>query len=672
MTKRMPLLVKMIFVVFLLLLSVIAAAAEVSSSFHPNGDDHGSNTIISIPLLPHAAVQRRYLQETGSSSSTTLPLVLKRPRHSKYHNTNYLENTNNKEYDVDDSRSNESSNRRRSILSTPPDPSQALQIAGLFQGYGTHYADLWCGSPPQRQTVIVDTGSGVTAFPCQECRNCGVPAYHIDPLFDESLSASFEKLVCGKCLRGNCDSSSNQCSISMSYQEGSSWSAYEAVDTCYVGGFHDRPVNAKTDNNVDGLNDLDPLDASSFAFDMKFGCQTRITGLFVQQLADGIMGMDVAPAAFWWQMYDARKIKNKAFSLCFARHEEAARTGTESGAMSLGGTDSRLHKTPMVYSAVTDSSGFFQVHVRKIYLREGGGGLSALSTDSGLKVLALDISESSINSGKIIVDSGTTDTYFSRRLSEPFGKVYTQLTGKTYDHTVKHFTAEELSNEPTILFQLSGNEDLNQAVNDQSTTNSPVAGLAGDLDPDHPFDLILAIPPEHYYEYDSESNGYISRFYVDESSGGVLGANAMMGHDVYFDVEKSHIGWAEATCDYTTLVKTYTNNKDWTPSPPDDLDPSRFEPVKPFSGTDDAEQNGSDDESEGGGEPSDNYGDTNSSSHAGVCSGIACQATILGCMLVGIIFVAQKLIRRPASYDDLSGSELELQNVDDDRDGTYT
>ena len=40
-----------------------------------------------------------------------------------------------------------------------------VQIASLFQGYGTHYADLWCGSPArQRQTVIVDTGSGVTAL----------------------------------------------------------------------------------------------------------------------------------------------------------------------------------------------------------------------------------------------------------------------------------------------------------------------------------------------------------------------------------------------------------------------------------------------------------------------------------------------------------------------------
>jgi hypothetical protein len=39
------------------------------------------------------------------------------------------------------------------------------EIGALYQGYGTHYVDLWVGSPvPQRQTVIVNTGSSITSF----------------------------------------------------------------------------------------------------------------------------------------------------------------------------------------------------------------------------------------------------------------------------------------------------------------------------------------------------------------------------------------------------------------------------------------------------------------------------------------------------------------------------
>jgi hypothetical protein len=42
----------------------------------------------------------------------------------------------------------------------------------LFQGMGTHYSFLWVGTPPQRASVIVDTGSHHTAFPCVGCK-CG-------------------------------------------------------------------------------------------------------------------------------------------------------------------------------------------------------------------------------------------------------------------------------------------------------------------------------------------------------------------------------------------------------------------------------------------------------------------------------------------------------------------
>jgi hypothetical protein len=55
-------------------------------------------------------------------------------------------------------------------------------------------------------------------------------------------------------------------------------------------------------------------------------------------------------------------------------------------------------------------------------------------------------------------------------------------------------------------------------------------------------------------EYDAASDKYIARFYVNEKSGSVLGGNAIMGHDVLFDIDNDRIGWAESSCDYTSLI----------------------------------------------------------------------------------------------------------------------
>jgi hypothetical protein len=347
----------------------------------------GINNLITIPLISHSVILQRRLDAAGTT--TSLPKT-QRPPYSKYHLLRELQSS---------SASSAGDDNTNVVVSTT-----AAQIAGLFQGYGTHYADLWCGTPPQRQTVIVDTGSGVTAFPCNECKSCGVSDYHIDTLYDETASSSFTKLTCTECFRGTCNRYKDECTLGMSYQEGSSWNAFEASDLCYVGGFHDRPVQ-KDDQNPD---DLDPFHAPAFAFPMKFGCQTHLEGLFITQLADGIMGMDVATAAFWSQMFDAKRITAKAFSLCYSRKDDADRKGTESGAMSLGGTDTRLHDTPLVYTPFESTNGFYVVHIRKIYLRAGGGGLSALSKDASIQVLQVDVDENTLNMGHVIVDSGTT------------------------------------------------------------------------------------------------------------------------------------------------------------------------------------------------------------------------------------------------------------------------
>ena len=537
---------------------------------------------------------------------------------------------------------------RRRLSAVDDDPQlrrrlDAVQVGALYQGYGTHYIDLWVGSPPQRQTLIVDTGSGVTAFPCSACTDCG-KGHHIDNYFNDHDSSTFKKLGCSECQRGHCQGS--ECHIGMSYQEGSSWGAFEAKDQVYIGGPHSHPLLQDDGGN----EDVDPDHAKAFSFEMAFGCQTKLTGLFKTQLADGIMGMDNNPQSFWAQSYKHKIIDSQSFSLCFTRQPTADRDGTEAGAMTMGGFDERLHTSKMVYSSNRGAGGgFFNVRIKKVYLRHGSGGESARATDPAAQLLALNVGEDELNHGNVIVDSGTTDTYFTRRISSEFNAAYRQLSGKAYTHSAMALSAEELKNMPTILIQIGGDTELNKQ---NFPDPSAISGLAAEIDPDNPYDVIIAIPPSHYMEFDRKQKKYVARFYADEGSGSVIGANAMMGHDVFFDIDQQRVGWAESDCDYVELVQKAGFNKDGNGE------------GASFNTNDRKEANFSPDE--GISQPG-----ASSNVHPAVaaCSDLTCRGGVAGIvvafLIVGVVLGRSCSNRSSTAYH---AAELELNDMTEDDD----
>ena len=165
------------------------------------------------------------------------------------------------------------------------------------------------------------------------------------------------------------------------------------------------------------------------------------------------------------------------------------------------------------------------------------------------------LSEAELNRGNVIVDSGTTDTYFSRVLGGPFRQIWKELTGNDYNHSPISITDAEIAALPTIILVLSADEG--SAVGDEPKGNpDDVPGYAGETDlSSNPRDVVLAIPAAHYLEYYPDIGKYVPRFYTDEEGGGsVIGANAMMGHNVFFDNSRKRIGFAESNCDYTSLL----------------------------------------------------------------------------------------------------------------------
>ncbi|CAJ1959392.1 unnamed protein product [Cylindrotheca closterium] len=449
--------------------------------------------------------------------------------------------------------------RARRSLQGRPMPRRALkkekqlrrrtveqQVGALYLGYGTHYVDLWVGSPPQRQTVIVDTGSGTTAFACSECKECGAGDYHIDQVFDESLSTTYTSTTCTKnkeCVSHHSSCKSGSCRITQAYSEGCRWDANEAIDSCYLGGPHEQPLIK--DRGADPLN---PKHASHFAFNLTFGCQFEVTGLFKTQLADGILGMNNGKMPYWKQMTGAGKLGEEMFSLCFSRQPTSEREGTEAGALTFGGYDTKLHDTDMVFSSgATDGrERQWSTTIRKIYLRDGSAGESVKPTNKKAKTVEVKFD----NQLQGIVDSGTTDSYLPSIIAEAFKGAYEQLTGKEYGGDKPEvLSAADLEKMPTVILQLVASSDEN------GDKDYKTPGLAGAMDDSNPYDVLLAIPPSHYMEYDDEDETYTPRIFLDKSGETfTLGANAMMGHDVLFDAENDRIGWAESSCNYTGLV----------------------------------------------------------------------------------------------------------------------
>jgi len=98
----------------------------------------------------------------------------------------------------------------------PPPPH--IQIP-LHTGDGSHFVYAYVGTPPQRVSVIVDTGSHYTAFPCIGCATC---QGHLDPPFDYERSSTHRIPDCEICLnpeRSHCEG--DACIFTQHYAEGS-------------------------------------------------------------------------------------------------------------------------------------------------------------------------------------------------------------------------------------------------------------------------------------------------------------------------------------------------------------------------------------------------------------------------------------------------------------------
>lgn len=323
--------------------------------------------------------------------------------------------------------------------------------------------------------------------------------------------------------------------------------------------------------------------------------------MFRTQLEDGIMGMDNRKGSFWMQLHEHYKQNGYVppsqddsdgedepdfdpaqFSLCFNRKPltDELRTGVGSGALTLGGADHMMHKTPMVYAAnLSPTGGWYPVRIKAMFLKTGGGTLTELQTSQDTKaseLIRVSAKEEVLNGSPsldhgVIIDSGTTDTYLPSLLKEPFQEAWKHALGddQVYNNNLMEMSADEVKALPTIMLVLQGHELGN-------IHNADAIGMAkqhqdmlkqgrrrteearNGLPAISATDVIIAIPPEHYFEESSSEPGrFVARFYFSERYGAqsILGSNVLMGHNLLFDNSRGRIGIAESNCDYDAYVE---------------------------------------------------------------------------------------------------------------------
>ena len=312
--------------------------------------------------------------------------------------------------------------RRRVLSSAAPvanDVFLDVDLYGKFSSLGYYYTYLHVGEPEQFFTVIMDTGSVVTAIPCEGCKDCGkhsggqpVPHSHGTESGVFVLKKSKTAVKIGT-------------KFSQSYTEGSSLSGYYVEDTLCLG----QDCNLSTE----GIR-------------FKFGCATRMTNLFRTQLADGIMGMANHGSTVLNAMRG--KFHKDIYTLCLS---------PRNGYFTIGGYETVRHYTPVVWNSNYQASKNKYYHIQVT-------GITVDGADTGVKKDSLKYS-----SGGALVDSGTTYTYIPK---SAHAKIVTQFdkfckgSGKctgtkvTYDKTsvacYNALSAAQKATYPHIQFNTPG------------------------------------------------------------------------------------------------------------------------------------------------------------------------------------------------------------------------
>ncbi|CAI9113606.1 OLC1v1014239C1 [Oldenlandia corymbosa var. corymbosa] len=362
-------------------------------------DPINSSVVLSLPLYPYSS-------------------ILKQHRHRNYTQLKQSRIA------ADAARINSISSRIRYKGHNHNDPfhqqaKTSPRTAVFPNAYQTYLVNIGVGQPEKQIFLVMDTGSSITWLQCQPCDPC---FFQFGPVFDPSNSSTFSLLPCSS---PQCSSIPNEeklcsgesCGYTIAYGDGSDQSSgIYATETLT---FDDSPVKG-----------------------IAIGCgHTSLTPPNGFSSAAGIIGLGLEPQSF------PSQINASSFSYCLVAMDSGKFSPLEFN--SAPPIDSVF--TPMVTNPKTATQFYYL----------GLAGITVGGTLLPIPATLFDFHDD--GTGGVILDSGSSLTYFPLDVYQPLSDAITQRAPPgSYldpsDPTCYEITSDDsLEKFPEVGFVFAGN-----------------------------------------------------------------------------------------------------------------------------------------------------------------------------------------------------------------------